>query len=44
MRITPFDSVGVLEVLSDTAVGGYVTHTRSSFNNLEQLRKYVLLP
>jgi len=43
-RLTPFDSVGVLEIASDTANGGYYVHTRSSFGNLEDLRKYVLLP
>jgi hypothetical protein len=41
VRLTPFDSMGVLEIASDTAFG---THTRGSFDNLEELRKYVLLP
>jgi hypothetical protein len=43
-RLTPFDSVGVAEVVGDTALGGYVVHTCSSFANLEEMRKYVLLP
>ena len=43
-RLTPFDSVGVLEIAGDTAVGGYNTHTRGSFDNLQDLRRYVLLP
>jgi len=44
VRLTPFDSVGVLEIASDTAYGGYGVHSRGSFDNLEELRKYVLLP
>jgi hypothetical protein len=43
-RLTPFDSVGVVEITGDTAVGGYSVHTQNSFDNLEDLRKYVLLP
>jgi hypothetical protein len=44
-RLTPFDSVGVLEIAGDTAAGGgYAVHSRGSFDNLEGLRKYVLLP
>jgi hypothetical protein len=44
VRLTPFDSVGVLEIASDTALGGYAIHSRGSFDNLEELRKHVLLP
>lgn len=44
VRITPFDSIGVQEIMSDTAAGGYAVHTRGAFNHLEKLRKYVLLP
>jgi len=41
VKLTPLDSIGVVEIISDTAYGG---HSRSSFDNLEDLRKYVLLP
>jgi hypothetical protein len=41
VRLTAMDSVGVVEITSDTAYAG---HTHGSFNNLEDLRKYVLLP
>jgi hypothetical protein len=41
VKLTPFDSIGVLEIASDTAYGG---HCRRSFDNLEDLRKCVLLP
>jgi hypothetical protein len=40
VKLTPIDSLGVVEITSDTAYG---THTRNSFA-LEDLRKYVLLP
>jgi hypothetical protein len=43
VKLTPFDSVGVLEIASNTALGGYGVHTRGAYN-LEELRKYVLLP
>jgi len=41
VRLTPIDSVGVLEITGDTA---YAARTRGSFDHLEDLRKYVLLP
>jgi hypothetical protein len=41
VKLTPLDSIGVVEITSDT---GYPAHTRNSFSNLEDLRKYVLLP
>ena len=41
VRLTAMDSIGVVEITSDTAYAG---HTHGSFNNLEDLRKYVLLP
>jgi hypothetical protein len=41
VRLTPLDSNGVVEIASDTA---YASRTHGSFNNLEGLRKYVLLP
>jgi len=40
-RLTALDSVGVADILSDTA---YASRTQGSFDNLEDLRKYVLLP
>jgi len=41
VKLTPLDSAAVVEITSDTAYG---THTRNSFKNLQDLRKYVLLP
>ena len=41
VRLAPMDSAGVLVITSDTA---YPRHSGSSFNNLDDLRKYVLLP
>ena len=41
VKLTPFDSVAIADITSDTAYG---THTRNSFKNLQDLRKYVLLP
>jgi len=41
VKLTPLDSIGVVEITSDTA---YAAHSRSSFDNLEDLRKHVLLP
>jgi hypothetical protein len=41
VKLTPLDSAGVLEITSDTA---YSSHSQNSFDNLEDLRKYVLLP
>ena len=41
VRLTPMDSTGVQEICSDTAYG---SHTHNSFNNLQDLRKYALLP
>jgi hypothetical protein len=41
VKLTPLDSIGVVEITSDT---GFPVHSRNSFNNLEDLRKYVLLP
>jgi len=43
VKLTPFDSVGVLEIASNTALGGYDLHTRGAYD-LEAMRKYVLLP
>jgi hypothetical protein len=40
VRLTPLDSAGVLDITSDTA---YTSHNLNSLN-LENLRKYVLLP
>jgi len=40
VKLAPLDSIGVLEIASDTAYPG---HSQSSFN-LEDLRKYALLP
>jgi hypothetical protein len=40
-RLTAMDSIGVVDITSDTA---YASRTRGSFDNLEDLRKYVLLP
>jgi hypothetical protein len=40
-RLTALDSVGVADIISDTA---YASRTRGSFDHLEDLRKYVLLP
>jgi len=41
VKLTPLDSIGVLEITGDSA---YAAHSRGSFDNLEDLRKYVLLP
>jgi len=41
VRLTALDSVGVVDITSDTA---FASHTQGSFDNLEDLRKYVLLP
>jgi len=41
VKLTPLDSIGVVEITSDT---GYGVRSRGSFDNLEDLRKYVLLP
>jgi hypothetical protein len=41
VRLTPMDSAGLSEICSDTGFGG---HTHGSFDNLEDLRKYALLP
>jgi hypothetical protein len=41
VRLTPLDSNGVVEITSDTA---YASRTHGSFTNLEEWRKYVLLP
>jgi hypothetical protein len=41
VRLTALDSVGVVDITSDTA---FASHTLGSFDNLEDLRKYVLLP
>jgi|GEM_PF-840048 len=41
VKLTPLDSIGVVEITSDSA---YAANTRSSFDNLEDLRKHVLLP
>jgi|WetSurMetagenome_2_1015567.scaffolds.fasta_scaffold36602_3 hypothetical protein len=41
VKLTPLDSIGVTEITSDTAYSG---RCRNSFDNLEDLRKYVLLP
>jgi hypothetical protein len=40
-RLTALDSIGVVDITSDTA---FASHTQGSFDNLEDLRKYVLLP
>jgi hypothetical protein len=40
-KLTPLDSIGVVEITGDTAYGD---HSQGSFDNLEDLRKYVLLP
>jgi len=40
-RLTALDSVGVVDITSDTA---FARHTHSSYDNLEDLRKHVLLP
>jgi len=40
-RLTALDSVGVADIISDSA---YASRTRGSFDHLEELRKYVLLP
>jgi hypothetical protein len=40
VKLTPFDSLGIVEITGDTAYG---THTRNSFA-LQDLRKHVLLP
>jgi hypothetical protein len=40
-RLTALDSVAVADITSDTA---FASHTQGSFDNLEDLRKYVLLP
>jgi hypothetical protein len=41
VKLTPLDSLGVVEITSDSA---YPISSRNSFDNLEDLRKYVLLP
>jgi hypothetical protein len=41
VRLTPMDSLGVAEITGDTAYSG---HTQGSFDNLDDLRNYVLLP
>jgi len=41
VKLTPLDSIGVVEITSDSAYGA---HSRNSFDNLEELRKHVLLP
>jgi hypothetical protein len=41
VRLTAMDSAGVLAITGDTA---YPDHSRGSFDNLEALRRYVLLP
>ncbi len=41
VKLTPLDSIGVVEITSDSA---YAAHSRGSFDNLEDLRKHVLLP
>jgi hypothetical protein len=41
VKLTALDSVGVLDIMSDSA---YASRSRGSFDNLEDLRKYVLLP
>jgi hypothetical protein len=40
-KLTPLDSAGVDEITNDTA---YASHSQGSFDNLEDLRNYVLLP
>ncbi len=41
VRLTPLDSIGVVEITSDTA---YPSHSQGCFDNLEDLREHVLLP
>jgi hypothetical protein len=41
VKLTPLDSAGVLEIAGDTA---FPSHSRGSFDHVEDLRKYVLLP
>jgi hypothetical protein len=41
VKLTPVDSTGLQEICSDTAYG---SHTHNSFSNIQDLRKYVLLP
>jgi hypothetical protein len=41
VKLTPLDSIGVAEITSDTA---FASHCQGSFDNLEDLRNYVLLP
>ena len=41
VKLTALDSVGVDDIVNDTA---YASRSRGSFDNLEDLRKYVLLP
>jgi len=43
VKLTPFDSVGVVEITGNTALGGYGVHTRGAFD-LEGLRRHALLP
>jgi len=40
-RLTALDSIGVVDITNDTA---FASRTHGSFDNLEDLRKYVLLP
>ncbi len=40
-RLTALDSIGVVDITSDTA---FASHTQGSFDNLDDLRKYVVLP
>lgn len=40
-KLTPLDSVGVQDIASDTEFPG---HSHGAFDNLQDLRKYVLLP
>ena len=41
VRLTPLDSLGVAEIINDTAYAG---HSRGSFDNLQNLRRCALLP
>jgi hypothetical protein len=41
VKLTPFDSTAVLEIANDTA---FPSHSRGSFDHLEDLRECVLLP
>jgi hypothetical protein len=41
VKLTAVDSTGVQDIVNDTA---YASRSRGSFDNLEDLRKYVLLP